>query len=662
MSHPSCPDRAVYQQALAGSMPAEELESLAGHLESCPACGETVSSLTDPLQILLQEHKGDVEPVPSLVERILAWSRPGGVPTPEGPASNQSQEPSPALTPFLQPAQQADEIGRLGKYRILARLGQGGMGIVFHAEDTRLCRSVALKVMKPELAALASARARFLREARAMAAIDHLHVVPVYEADEVNVATLCIPYLAMPLLKGQPLTRWLAQGPLAVAEAVRVARETAEGLAAAHAAGLIHRDIKPSNLWLEHFTPPGQPQQPSPDTADPARALFRVKVLDFGLARAGAADRELSSSGTVLGTPAYMAPEQADGQELDARADLFSLGCVLYEMLTGKRPFAGSSNLQLFQQLATHHPPAPHTLQPHIPTELSNLVVQLLAKEPARRPASTDEVVERLRNLEQPPQTVGTHTQPQKPAASASPVLAPAARKERRWWRWALLLAVLILGGTGTMLGVALRPRGEPPPVPPLQGSLDVLIYDPDDPNRQDIWLDDVRAMPLQIGDQFSLHASLNRPAYMYVLWIDPDGTVQPVHPWRPGHWDDRPAQEEKADQLRWPVTVTKWYQIKPDQAGMITLVLLARDTPLPRTVDLREELGPLPRQTQQNLEATVWFENGIRIKNRRGLRGTFDETQREDPVLEVQERIRSRLLGEHFDYTLAVSFARKAQ
>ena len=220
---------------------------------------------------------------------------------------------------FLAPAEGPGEIGRLGPYRVMGPIGAGGMGIVFRAEDPLLRRQVALKVMKRSLSAGAEARRRFLREAQAVAALDHDHVVAIYQAGEDR----GILFLAMPLLQGETLSsRLRREGKLPLAEALRVAREVAEGLDVAHRRGLVHRDIKPANLWLEG-------------------GRGRVKILDFGLSRSLEPEADRSQSGQIAGTPHYMSPEQASGGPVTPLCDLFSLGCVLYQMTTGRLPFDG---------------------------------------------------------------------------------------------------------------------------------------------------------------------------------------------------------------------------------------------------------------------------------------------------------------------------------
>lgn len=275
---------------------------------------------------------------------------------------------------FLSPASGPDEIGWLAHYQVKRVLGQGGMGVVFEAFDTRLHRPVALKVMKPEIAQDDLAKQRFLREARGTAALKSDNVVTIHDVGQAN----DVPFLSMEFLKGEPLDAWLARrGRPTLEEALRIGAGVARGLAAAHQLGLIHRDIKPSNIWVE------LPQE-------------RAKILDFGLARVEKEASNLTNSGVILGTPAYMAPEQAEHARVDARSDLFSLGCVLYELTTGLQAFSGASTMAVLMAVATKDPTPPAQLYPDTPPALSRLVMHLLAKNPADRPASAQEVVDRL--------------------------------------------------------------------------------------------------------------------------------------------------------------------------------------------------------------------------------------------------------------------------
>ena len=285
--------------------------------------------------------------------------------------------PRAETAPNFGPPAAPGEAGTLGPYRVVKELGKGGMGAVYLAVDTRLDRKLAIKVMLPEFAADSVAKERFLREARAAAKISHDNVVIVHEADERD----GVPYIAMQYLQGYPLDEYLkTKGAPALPHVLRIARETALGLAAAHALGLVHRDIKPANLWLE--APYG-----------------RVKVLDFGLAKPVDAEAELTKSGAVVGTPAYMSPEQARGQKVDARTDLFSLGAVLYRLCTGKTPFDGPNVMAVLMALGTEDPTPVRELNPNVPEPLAQLIHQLLAKKPDDRPQTATEVAKVLRAI-----------------------------------------------------------------------------------------------------------------------------------------------------------------------------------------------------------------------------------------------------------------------
>jgi serine/threonine protein kinase len=216
---------------------------------------------------------------------------------------------------FLSPSDAPDSLGRLGPYEIQSVIGRGGMGVVFQAHDTKLNRTVAVKVLASEVAANATARKRFLREAQAAAAVSHPHVVEIHSVGDGEV-----PHLVMECVDGRSLARRIGEsGALEVCEILRIGSQIAAGLASAHKQGLIHRDIKPDNILLENH-------------------IERVKITDFGLARA-IDDLSVTCTGEIAGTPQYMSPEQAVGEAVDQRSDLFSLGSVLYTMCTGRSPF-----------------------------------------------------------------------------------------------------------------------------------------------------------------------------------------------------------------------------------------------------------------------------------------------------------------------------------
>lgn len=264
-------------------------------------------------------------------------------------------------------------ITQLDQYRLIRELGSGGMGLVYEAEDTALKRRVALKVLRPNLPSEQAARERFIREARSMGGLSHDHIVPIYSVGEAN----SLPYMAMQLLVGETLDKRLEREPrLPVVEAVRIGREVALGLSAAHEKSLIHRDVKPSNIWLEAGT-------------------GRVKLLDFGLAMAPD-NTELTKSGFVIGTPSYMSPEQARGEVLDGRSDLFSLGVILYQITAGERPFDGPTAMVIMRNLELHFPIRVNAKYSDVPPLFSNLIMELLSKNRNDRPATAKEVAHRL--------------------------------------------------------------------------------------------------------------------------------------------------------------------------------------------------------------------------------------------------------------------------
>ena len=279
---------------------------------------------------------------------------------------------------FLSSPQPAGELGWLAHYRVLRLLGEGGMGLVYLAEDSLLSRPVALKVIRPEIADTPGIAQRFTREARATAAIKHDHIVTIYQVGQER----GVPFLAMEYLKGMSLAQWLDRGHNPSVEVVlRIGREIATGLSVAHRHSLIHRDIKPANIWLE--APSG-----------------RVKILDFGMARSQREDIEITQTGAVMGTPAYMAPEQARGEPAGARADLFGLGCILYRLCTLRLPFEGDSVMAVLTSIWTQTPPAPRDLNDRIPARLNHLILRLLHKTPEARPVSAEAVVKELKSIE----------------------------------------------------------------------------------------------------------------------------------------------------------------------------------------------------------------------------------------------------------------------
>jgi len=369
-------EREIFEGALEHSDPAKRKAFLD------QACGSDLG-LRERMVALLASHEGDASqflnvPAPEQL-------RPGKgdlatqdfTPPPDGERVtadlNVTQERSKVTPPFsfLGPPSGRGGIGTLGHYEVLQLLGRGAFGLVFKAFDERLHRFVAIKVLDPQLVTTSPPRKRFLREARAAAAVKHENVVQVYAVEEQP-----LPYMVMEFVDGKSLQELMdGTGPFELPDILHLGRQMAAGLAAAHEKGLIHRDIKPGNILIES----GIEQ--------------RVKITDFGLARA-ADDASLTRSGIISGTPMYMAPEQAQGLPLDHRADLFSLGSVLYQMASGRPPFRASTTVAVLRRVADEMPRPIKDIMPTVPDWYCKIVAKLHAKRPEDRFQSAREVAD----------------------------------------------------------------------------------------------------------------------------------------------------------------------------------------------------------------------------------------------------------------------------
>ena len=434
----SCPDRQILALLLDPRTKEEDVAPVEEHVLACETCCQVLREL-ESADTFVEAARGTQASLPAdgEVQRVIAGLKAAKAPQISSAAALdetlaskcEATEDAWDLGTLLDPPEGESELGRFGGYRVLRVLGSGGMGLVFEAEDPKLRRRVALKVMKRALASKDEHHQRFLREARAAAAIEHPHIVTVYQVGEHK----GIPFLAMQLLKGESLDERLRRqredglprpssthgdglgrpssvsGTLPLEEVLRIGRETAEALAEAHQRNLIHRDIKPANIWLEG-------------------ASGWVKLVDFGLAHA-AEDVHLTQTGMILGTPAYMSPEQARGDAVDGRTDLYSLGVVLYRLTTGDVPFRGTSTMALLMALATETPRPPRELNPEMPSALDDLIIRLLAKKPDDRFESAAAVVAAIRTIEQ--------------ESLSSKVESPKSDNgvERRRPRWPLVLA-----------------------------------------------------------------------------------------------------------------------------------------------------------------------------------------------------------------------------
>jgi Protein kinase domain len=409
------------------------LEQLAGGTDWLPEWdGNSPSRLDEPsldrYRAMTQSENGD-----TFVGKVAAG--PGDA---LGDAS---------LSAFLRPSDRPEFRARFGPFYVMDILGRGGMGIVFKAHDPTLQRTVAVKVLAPQLATSETARKRFLREARAAARVVDDHVVTIHSVNEVY----GFPFLVMQFIEGESLeSRLRRAGAMGGAEAIRVAEETAKGLRAAHNAGLIHRDIKPANILLEAST-------------------GRCKITDFGLARA-VEDETLTRTGLIAGTPHYMAPEQALGEAVDHRTDLYSLGAVLFCVCTGEPPYDGKTPLSVLSKVVEGTVPEVRKSNSAVPTWLEEVISRLMAKNPDDRYQSADELLVRLEERDATPGTVRRRTSIHRALAACLGVVV------------VLLVAVFAVpwdGGSGTSSSDVVIDAGNDRPAGAVLS--DFRILHPDD-------------------------------------------------------------------------------------------------------------------------------------------------------------------------------------
>jgi len=433
-----CPETCRLQALMEGGISEDEQAEVASHLKDCEFCQahfETLLHQSDVLspgakELVFREDQPETalqRAIEQLRKDQSAWQTGDQATVAAGEAAQSSEED--ILLNLLEPSDEPQHLGRLGSYDIVELVGHGGMGVVLKGYEDRLNRCVAIKVLNPRLASNATARKRFHRESRAAAAVAHDHVVTIHAVDEIN----GLPILVMEYVEGTSLQKRIdAAGPLELEEILRVGMQTAQGLAAAHAQGLIHRDVKPSNILLEN-------------------SVERVKLSDFGLARA-VDDVQLTQTGVLAGTPEYMSPEQTRGETVDLRSDLFSLGCVLYAMCTGRSPFRAASTMAALRRVSDDTPRPIQEVNPGIPDWLVEIIDRLLAKDRDERFESAAEVAQllgdHLAHLQQPSEV----PQP----ARLSRLTSTASRKRRTWpgWRRSIIAAGLVILVLATGLGV----------------------------------------------------------------------------------------------------------------------------------------------------------------------------------------------------------------
>jgi WD40 repeat protein/serine/threonine protein kinase/tetratricopeptide (TPR) repeat protein len=406
-----CPGSDRLSAHLAGKLAAAEEQAVIAHLDGCQTCQQTLEELAAGGKTLL------------VVARDVGHDPPPEAPSSGWRARSTESIELPEATPdlpagFLAPPDKPGRLGQLDRYEVIETIGHGGMGVVLKAIDRSLQRIVAIKVLAAHLATSPGARKRFIREAQAAAAVRNDHVISIYAVEESRE----LPYLVMEYIEGVSLEeRIRGAAPLGLKEILRIGMQTAAGLAAAHAQGLVHRDIKPANILLEN-------------------GVQRVKITDFGLART-VDDASLTQSGIVAGTPQYMAPEQARGEPVDQRTDLFSLGSVLYTLCTGRAPFRAEGTMAVLKRVCEDRSRPIREINPEIPDWLVETIDRLHAKNPADRWQSASELADlferQLAYLQHP-----TGEPPPRP-----PPVRPASQARGRVRNVALAAFVIVAAG-----------------------------------------------------------------------------------------------------------------------------------------------------------------------------------------------------------------------
>lgn len=592
----------------------------------------------------------------SVIHRVLSSEQAG-----KTVVSAAAQQDSSHLQPAAETRDQEPTLPEtIGRYRVAEVLGEGAFGLVVRAEDEQLQRSVAIKVRRPGTFAGGESAIDFLAEARRAAKLEHPHIVPVYDSGQLEDGSC---YIVSKLIDGGSVTDLTGQRRLEVSETVELVAGIAEALQAAHSEGMVHRDVKPANILVDRQR--------------------RPYLTDFGLALHE--DEQLDRRGEISGSPPYMSPEQVRGEaaHLDGRTDIWSLGVILYELLTGRRPFRGRTFHELGEAITQHDPKPPRMVEPSLPSELEQIVLRCLEKDVRSRYQTAGDLAMALR--------AWLHNQSQLGSPQGSIAGEPEQGSIRAHRTW---VAVMVVLGVGAVWIAAARLLVEGRPeasksVSSTEGETDaeraspgidsaaaasakrigarlnVRIWNDQIPRRKGLSIADPQALPLQPGDAIRVEAQLDRPAYAYLLWISSTGEVDPVYPWRAGDWSARPLSELPVERVSLPEVVDQAWPLS-GPAGMESLVLLVRPSPLPKDVDLPGLLSGLPPQDFQQAQSVVWFQNGKPVLEDAVPQATLATSRRpqffnaqrvDDPVLNTQAELYRRL-SEHFTLIQGASFA----
>lgn len=633
----TCPNEDSLNNFHEGRLPESEIVRIAEHLQSCGQCLEQLEKLH------LSHSDTTVPPKPQTSKDNQRWN-----------ALIQL-----ACNISLLKAPQSESPLSFGRYQVIRILGEGGMGTVYKAKDSQFQREVAVKVPhltgSPERIELLNNR--FLRETRTAAAVRHPHVCPVYDCGlEGNQ-----PYLVMAYIPGLTLAEVLNKGQIPnLRDTLVLLMKITEGMEAIHKAGLIHRDLKPGNILLEQKS----------DQANGCQWL--PYVTDFGLARSFEQDREdQTATGAIVGTPKYMAPEQvnADREAIGPATDIWAVGVITYEMLSGKNPFHAASSVEVLDKVRQLEPEPLQTLRPELPTELCKVIARCLQKNPRKRFANATELLQAWSQLLQSMDESGSRpTQSWKAEPSTTREKRSRGRK-----RQYLLLASVVLGLLAVILTIVFWPseegNSEQSVLLPTKGDLDIVIYesakaDADtftagNPLRQNIRLQDKFALPLTPRDWIRIEVTLDKPAYIYIIWIDTEGKATPIYPWKKYDWQQLPQEESPRREFNFP-SEDGVGPLSEGAPGVETILLFARREPL--TSEQSTTIAQkFPNQSRNSTIAkqprfAVWLEQGERPQERtRGPIRPGIVAKMDDPELQARELMKH--VEEIFPYSRAVLF-----